>query len=108
MNIITSNYAVSVFPLSTFVHRYSFIVRPRNSQDWKKEYNDLGSKDVSKVEKLSQPPIWKKKYEDRGFRLIGDNKISSRRNLPSGQRHVMDKKCWIIKFKGMDAIHKPI
>jgi len=80
MNFITANYAVSVFPRSTFIQRVSFIARLRtnNRQNW--------------IEK----------YEKRGFTVIGGQRsLTSKHQLKLGKRCTLDNFCWTIKFQGI-------
>jgi len=84
MNIIAANYAVSIFPRSTFIHRYSFIARKRPGRTLD----------------------WVTKYTDRGFRVVGEDGVLPRRELVLGERYVMDRHCWTIAFRGNSFIYR--
>ncbi|PPQ66494.1 hypothetical protein CVT26_011182 [Gymnopilus dilepis] len=79
MNFITADEAISVFPLSTLVHRLSYISRIREESD-------------------ARSDGWMKKYEERGFVFVGPGNQHEARFFVKGHRHASDQHSWRIRF----------
>ncbi|KAJ7730779.1 hypothetical protein B0H16DRAFT_1469462 [Mycena metata] len=82
MNYMTDEQVVSVFPLSTFILRKSYLARSR------KEGHDRSSK-------------WKNKYQQRGFRVVHKRSRGSHNDLKQGKRTSMDRYSWTITLEGV-------
>ncbi|KAJ7490408.1 hypothetical protein B0H11DRAFT_1912374 [Mycena galericulata] len=87
MNYLTADKVVSLFPISTFVLRKSY---------------------VSKIApETATPPGWKTKYHARGFRIIQKRSRGGHGDLILGKRHSADGLCWIMKLEAPPK-HKTI
>lgn len=80
MNYLTSDKAVSIFPISTFTLRKSYVAKT-------KRYS------------VGRTPVWEKKYRDRGFRVVHKRSRGTHDDLTLGKRTSSDRHCWIIKLK---------
>ncbi|KDR81282.1 hypothetical protein GALMADRAFT_208065 [Galerina marginata CBS 339.88] len=80
MNFISSTVAVSLFPKSTLIDRKTYVVR----DDYEKSKKNV---------------LWRRKYCDRGFKIIGDN-LGVRNNKEverlCGHRFVTDRRSLVI------------
>ena len=73
MNIITGQYAVSLFPYSTFVSRTAWVCRRhgtgyRSAKDWRRKYAARGFQIVD--DRIEGSPVMAR--ETRGWRFVGD------------------------------------
>ncbi|KAJ7154307.1 hypothetical protein C8R43DRAFT_885137 [Mycena crocata] len=79
INYMLPDSVVSVFPLSTFLHRKTYVCR-------------------SKFETASRADEWKNKYRERGFRIIRKRSRGDHKDMILGKRSCKDQHCWIIKL----------
>ncbi|PPQ74440.1 hypothetical protein CVT26_001421 [Gymnopilus dilepis] len=77
MNFLTADNAISVFPLSTFVHRVSYISKIR-------------------TESTRRTEAWISKYEARGFKVVGSCNSEEAQHVVSGFRYAGDCMSWKI------------
>ena len=88
MNFLTGNYAVSLFPRTTFVDSATI-----TCQDLKKN--------------AAVREAWMNKYRNRGFEvLVAENRLPSTGELQEWARAVGDRWCWVMpyKWKGMRSL----
>ncbi|KAJ6579172.1 hypothetical protein DFH09DRAFT_913344 [Mycena vulgaris] len=81
MNYMSCDTIVSVFPLSTFILRKSYISRTR-------------------PESPARISAWKDKYRARGFRLINKRSRGKHGDLKQGKRTSTDRHSWTMTLKG--------
>ncbi|PPQ97600.1 LOW QUALITY PROTEIN: hypothetical protein CVT26_002399 [Gymnopilus dilepis] len=79
MNFLSADEAISIFPMTTFEDRTSFVSHLRSTAE--------------------RHCAWKRKYRKRGFDIVADQKSRSVSRLVLGCRTVGDRHCWRIKFR---------
>ncbi|KAJ7135281.1 hypothetical protein C8R43DRAFT_956117 [Mycena crocata] len=79
MNYMLSDAIVSIFPVSSFLLRKSYVCR-------------------SKLESPDRAEQWKSKYKDRGYRIIRRRSRGDHKDIQLGKRSTHDRHCWTIKL----------